>query len=386
MSWRALIKLEFLAIFTNVPLLVTVFAGVIIYSFLYPLPYTKQVLHEQKVALVNLDGSQVSRTLARMTNATPQIEIAHQVENILAAKALLLKGEVQGLLVIPEHFHRDLLLGQSPTLVFAGDASHFLIYGTIIEGLAESAGTLSAKIKVSRMVVKGNNVALASKQYLAMKLNMRPIFNPIIGYVNYVVPAVFVLILHQTLLIAVGLLTGGQNEIRLQGRKTKKQCYWLYYPVWQLMLVRTIFMMAIYFPLVAYYFGFSFASYGISRLASIVDLIALIVPFLLSVIFLGMVIGQLIPRRELATLIVVLSSLPLVFSAGFIWPASNMPTIINLLAQLSPSTPAINAFLQINQMGASFAQVIYLWGQLWLLALVYAVIAWLLMKKSQKQA
>jgi ABC-2 type transport system permease protein len=143
--------------------------------------------------------------------------------------------------------------------------------------------------------------------------------------------------------------------------------------------------MLIYIPLVAYYFGYSFSSYHISRLASITDLVTMTIPFLLAVIFVGIIIGQLIPRRELATLIILLSSLPLVFAAGFIWPVSAIPAPINALAQLAPSTPAINGFLRLNQMGASFEQVINWWGQLWLQALVYGCIAVFLVKRNQEQ-
>ncbi|MFT5003330.1 MAG: ABC-2 type transport system permease protein, partial [Flavobacteriales bacterium] len=55
MSWKQLINREFYAIFTNIPLLVTVFGGVIIYSYLYPLPYLNQIPKEQSIAVINLD-------------------------------------------------------------------------------------------------------------------------------------------------------------------------------------------------------------------------------------------------------------------------------------------------------------------------------------------
>ncbi len=381
MSWRTLFKFELTAIFTNPSLLFTVFGGVLIYSFLYPLPYSQQLPREQTIAVVNLDNSQMSRELERMVDATPQVNIAKHVYSIEEAKSLLIKGDVHGLMVIPTHFYRDVLLGKSPTVAYAGDASYFLVYGTIVEGLATAGGTLGAKAKVSRMVMSGDNLVLASEQYSAMKLNMRPVFNPTMGYINYVVPAVFVLILHQTLMIAAGILGGGQNEYRLKGGTG----YWLRYSAWKIVLVRTLLLMLIYIPLVAYYFGYSFSSYHISRLASISDLVAMTIPFLLAVIFVGIIIGQLIPRRELATLIILLSSLPLVFVAGFIWPVSAIPAPINALAQLVPSTPAINGFLRLNQMGASFEQVINWWGQLWLQALVYGCIAVFLVKRNQEQ-
>ncbi|PSU35644.1 ABC transporter permease [Photobacterium lutimaris] len=381
MSWRSLFKFELKAIFTNPSILFTVFGGVLIYSFLYPLPYTNQLPREQHIVVVNLDQSELGRKLERMVDATPQVMITARAESIDAAKTLVNQGAAQGLLVIPKDFQRDVLLGKSPTLAYGGDAAYFLVYGTIAEGIATAAGTLGATVKITRMVMAGSDLTLAAEHYTAIKLNAQPVFNPTMGYVNYVVPAVFVLILHQTLLIAVGLLGGGQNEYLRAGQSG----YWLHYPARRVVLVRGIVFTLIYLPLVMYYFGFSFSYYHISRLASIMDLAMITMPFLLAVIFLGMILGQLIPRRELATVVVLLSSLPLVFSTGFIWPVEMIPAPITWLAQFAPSTPAINAFLRINQMGADFDQVLSLWGQLWLQAVVYGVIAARLMLKVKRK-
>lgn len=386
MTWKKLISSEFYAIFTNIPLLITVFGGVIIYSFLYPLPYINQIPTEQKIAVINLDHSQLSRTIERMANATPQIKITQQVYSIEEAKSSLLKGNITGYLLIPQHFYRDLLLEKSPHLVFAGNASYFLVYGTVIEGLVRSTSTVAAEVKVSRMVMRGDNIALASTQYTPIGMNLKPTFNPSLGYLNYVIPAVFVLILHQTLLIAMGLLTAGQYEdkIRRKSSSELQSSYWLINPVWKILLVRSVLMFVIYLILLSYYFGYSFEYYGINRLATIPDLMSIIIPFLLSVIFLGVVIGLLIPRKELATLIVLLSSLPLIFSAGFIWPTSNIPTVINVIAQFFPSTPAINGFLRLNQMGDSIENLVGIRSQLWLLVGLYASISFALMTLKQK--
>ncbi|GHA49380.1 ABC transporter permease [Photobacterium aphoticum] len=381
MTWGSLWRNELRAIFTNTSLLFTVFGGVLIYSFLYPMPYSHQLPREQAIVVVNLDKSAMSRELVRMADATPQVRVAAQAGSLTAAKAMITAGEVEGLLLIPEHFNRDVLLGKSPTLAYAGDAAYFLVYGTIVEGLASAGGTLGAQVKVARMVMSGDNLVLAAEQYTPIKINAQPVFNPTMGYVNYVVPAVFVLILHQTLLIAVALLGGGQNASRLAG----EQGYWLQQPVWRLMSVRAVIFALMYVPLVMYYFGFSFEYYQISRLAAIPDLLFVTVPFLLAVIFLGMVLGQLIPRRELATVVVLLSSLPLVFSAGFIWPVEALPAPIYLLSQLAPSTPAINAFLRLNQMGADLSQVMPEVGLLWLQVVVYALLALGLMTKAKHQ-
>lgn len=383
MSWWEVFRDEMKTIYTNSALLLTVFGGVVMYSFLYPLPYSQQLPREQSIVVVNLDNTSTSRQLERMVNATPQVNITQHAYSLDAAKYLFDQGDVHGILVIPSHFSRDLLLGKSPTLAYAGDAAYFLVYGTVVEGLATAGGTLSAKAKVSRMVMSGENLVLASLQYAPINLSMQPVFNPTNGYINYIVPAVFVLILHQTLLIAAGLLGGEQNE----KRKIDQSGYWRECHPFDLWSARTVILFLTYIPLVMYYFGFSFEFYGISKLASISPLLAMIFPFLLAVIFTGMVIGELVPRREIATVIVVLSSLPLVFCAGFVWPTSELPTVLNWLAQLVPSTPAINGFLRLNQMGASFEQVLpYLW-QLWAQVFIYGSISlWLMARQSKFDA
>ncbi|WP_089137650.1 ABC transporter permease [Vibrio rumoiensis] len=378
MSWWQVFRCELKSVYTNSALLLTVFGGVVMYSFLYPLPYSQQLPREQSIVVINLDNTSTSRKLERMVDATPQVQITEHAYSLEDAKALFNQGKVHGILLIPRHFSRDLLLGKSPTLAYAGDAAYFLIYGTVVEGLATAGGTLSAQAKVSRMVMSGKNLVLASQQYSPITLSMQPVFNPTNGYINYIVPAVFVLILHQTLLIAAGLLGGGMNE----QRRTNQSGYWQDCSAFDMWSARAVILLLTYLPLVMYYFGFSFEFYGISRLASISHLFVLIIPFLLAVIGLGMVMGELIPRKELATLIVVLSSLPLVFCAGFVWPTSELPSLLKWLAQLAPSTPAINGFLRVNQMGASFQQILpYVW-HLWGQAAIYGGLAWWLIQRK----
>lgn len=138
MSFTQLLKQELLAVLRNPVVLLTVFGGVVFYSFLYPLPYANQVPQQLKASVVNLDKSQSSYQLERMVDATSQIELVRRDSTIADAKQAVLNQEIGGFLVIPEDFYKDLLLGKSPTLSYAGDASYFLVYGTIVEGLAKA--------------------------------------------------------------------------------------------------------------------------------------------------------------------------------------------------------------------------------------------------------
>lgn len=377
MSWRDICRHEWRAIFTNPAILLTVFGGVLLYSFLYPLPYAQQVPRDQEVVVVNLDNSQFSRRLERMVDATPQVRLCRRAYSLEEAQKVMVEQKLAGILVIPENFYRDLLQGTRPTLSFAGDASYFLVYGTVLEGMATAGNTLAAEVKVRRMIMSGQTLALASEQYSAIRMNLQPVFNPTMGYVNYVIPAIFILILHQTLIMGAGILGGGQNEQGLAG----EQCYWRKAAPLRLLLVRTALFVAVYWLLCMYYFGFGFTYYNIARLADFAELNLLILPFLLGAAFLGISLGLLLPRRELATLLVLLTSMPLIFASGFIWPARAIPAAITAVVQLIPVIPAIKAFLALNQMGATFADILPLWKQLWLCAALYGCIAWAMMRR-----
>jgi ABC-2 type transport system permease protein len=247
------------------------------------------------------------------------------------------------------------------------------VYGTIIEGLANAGGTLAAEIKVSHLLTEGVPLAYAVNNISSVKLNMKPTFNASMGYVQYVVPAVFVLILQQTLAMAAGLMGGTQ---------TSGQGYWRRYSPLKVFAIRTFILGSIYIFLSLYYFGVSFEMYGINRLADISTIFAILIPFLLSSCFIGIWLGAILPRRELVTFVVLISSMPLIFSAGVIWPLEIIPSPIIWITSLFPSTAAIQAFVHANQMGASLQQIIDKVLLLWGLTFLWGGLAFLSFKRS----
>lgn len=371
MSWSRLFYNELMAIVKNPAIALTVFVGVIFYSILYPQPYINQVPRELELIVVNQDENQFSRQLERMVDASPQIAIKHRVSNLKEAQDIFVKERLAGIMVIPENFHRDVLLGRSPVLSYAGDASYFLVYGTVIEGLSYAGSTLAAKVKIVRMMQSGMPASQAVTELTPVGLNIKPVFNSTSSYLNYVVPAIFLLILHHTLIIGVAILTGNQKEIDNTGKEKDENCYWRQVSRTRLIIARVFVFSCIYILFACYYYGICFDFLEIPHIASISELWFCYLPFLLACIFLGMFMGQILPYKELATLIVLLSSLPIIFSSGFIWPASEIPEFLKIIIQISPFTPGLYASLKINQLGSSMTSVLPYLYQLWAMAAIY---------------
>lgn len=366
MSFYELIKAEFKAILTNPAILLTVIGGAILYSFLYPQPYINQLPRKQKVILIDLDNTSFSRHVARMVNATPQIALTKQAYDIKKAQKSIQDGEVEGYLLIPKNFYKDVRLHKSPTLVYGANATYFLVYGSIAEAIFEVTKELSKKIK------ENSAKNFATKKSPPIKLNARPAFNPTMGYINYVIPAVFIIIFHQIMLIGASIQGATQTEL-VSG-------YWLKVSPLKLMFARILVYLVIYLPIGIYYMGFCFQRYGVPHVASMDILVLFMIPFVISATSLGMFLGEIIPRRELATFFVLVSSLPLVFTAGFVWPTYAIAPFLNFLVQWFPSTPTTISLVKLNQMGANFSQVYDKWLQICLLGVLYMILAFLLMR------
>jgi len=369
-------------------IVLTIIGGVILYSFLYPQPYAKQSVSSLSISVVDYDKSDISRDIIFKLNATPQIVITRNDLSEIEAKEALVSNKIKAIIVIPSHFKRDLALNKSPTIAVGADSSYFLIYGGVLEGAMKSVLTQSATIKVANLLKKQVPLSAAKDSYTPYSLNIINLFNKNNSYTQYIVPAVFILILHQTMLIGLGILGGGINErIRLHIRVAKEEeekerddDYFITAPVWQMYLSRIIIFGFIFFIHTLFYFGYSFEHFEVTRVGQISDLLTFTSVFLLATISFGIFLGSLFNSREIATPVVLFSSLPLIFSAGFIWPVESLPPLIHYLSLLIPSTPAIHGFLSLNQMGADFNMIINSYAILLVQSIVYLTLAVVIFK------
>ena len=378
MSFSQTFLRELKLVFTDVAIVLTIIGGVILYSFLYPQPYAKESVSGLSISVVNLDKSEISRDIIFKLNSAPQIDVVRQDNSLKDAQEALIEGKIKGIVLIPMHFKRDLVLEKSPTISVGADGSYFLIYGGVLEAAMKSILTQGAGVKVANLLKEGEPLVGAARAFTPYSLQTINLFNAQNSYTQYVIPAVFILILQQTMLIGLGILGGGVNERAKEGSFKNTNTLFV-------MLSRVIIFFSIFFVHMLFYFGFSYEHFGITHLASIADLLSFGVVFLLASVFFGIFLGSLFSSREIATPAVLFSSLPLVFSAGFVWPKEALPEFIVVLANFFPSTLGIQGFLKLNQMGADFSFVREQYTILILQILVYAFLGYYFINKKRKE-
>lgn len=356
----------------DVGALLVLVGAILVYAVFYPQPYLPEVLRDVPVVVLDRDDTPASRALARTVDAHELVAVARRTTDPAIARAMVLAGEAGGVLEIPADFARTIARGEPATVGLFADASTFLVYRQALTGLAESVRVFSARIELRRFAAGGSGASEARARRDPIPLVVRSLYNPVEGYASYIVPAVLVLILQQTLLIGVGMLAG----TRAEDTATRPPRRAAAGPA-TTVLGRALAYLALYALHATLYFGLARRLFDFPERGAAGDVAALALPFLLAAIFLALAAGRLFRRRESAMQLLLFTSLPAIFLAGFAWPSEAVPPTIRALFLLLPSSSAIPALLRVEQMGADLAAVRPELSTLWALVALYFVLAWL---------
>ncbi|MFZ4549751.1 MAG: ABC transporter permease [Bacteroidales bacterium] len=123
----------------------------------------------------------------------------------------------------------------------------------------------------------------------------------------------------------------------------------------------------IYALLCVYMLGLIPQWFGYGQSANLSELISLITPFILSVIFMGLTLSVLFKNRESSMMLYLFTSIPLLFLSGIIWPLSNFGQLWLAVHEIFPSSNAIFGFIKMNSLDASIfetrKEIVALWVQ-----------------------
>ena len=271
--------------------------------------------------------------------------------------------------------------GESATVELYCDMSLLLRYKSMLMAVTEVANEMGASIQAKRVAELMNEEYIgASGKPIPFKLV--PIGNVSQGLASAIMPGVLMLILQQCIILAICFLgvtsrerakrVGGKDTLEIEGVGAlsmilgKSLCYFM------LMIVPTIFVVH-FVPLI-----FDFPMNG-----DVVDIAIFMLPYLLAVIFFGMLIQRFIPDRESTFLVFVFTSIVFIFLSGISWPRYAMSEFWQLVGSCIPSTWGVTGFVGINTVGATLEQQSTPYIMLWILSGAYLMISYILFKKKK---
>ncbi len=347
----------------------------LVYGIYYPQPYLNQILRKLPIAVVDNDLSDLSRRIVETLDASGALSVAVRARTLAEARAAIDRGKALAAVEIPADTERDVLKGITTDIPIYADATYLFIFRSTASGIATAIGALTSELVSQGARSDGSLVKAKLASLSPADILLQPIFNPVGGYASYVVPAAFVLILQQTLLIGAAMLTGAALT---NGGGAFAGVFG-----------RGIAHLTIYLPAVALYLIVLPRIYGFSTFGHLPQLFALATVFLLATSFMGQAVGAWFTRPENATILLLATSLPQFFTAGFAWPREAIPDAAIALGRTFPADVAIDGLVRVNQLGAGLWEVAHDWLGLWCLALAYfalAVISALAVKRGQGHA
>ena len=368
LEWRKLVL--------NVLAITVILAGSAIYSVYYPYPYKNDIVRNMPIAFVDNDKSMLSDKIYTMLSSTESITPI-KYNSMEEAKIALYNRDIHGIINIPYEFNKDVLKGISPTVTLFGDGSYFIIYSTAFSNITRVVMTTVAGVKIKKMNMQGISTRDAINLQSAANVVPRPLFSPNAGYVGYVAPAIYSIIVQQIMLLVILLVQAGGYE---SGHNYPRGVSTL-----SVLLGKLFAYIPIFVTIYSYFFTVGPMLFGFNTRNNIYELFMYSFPFGLAVTLFGISLSYFAREKEGVFLVLLMTSIPFVMLSGFLWPDWMMPKIIKVISYLIPSTSGVTGFLFIRQMGADISDIFMKYINLWLLILLYGVTAYLAVKWQLRQ-
>ncbi len=358
--------------------LLVMVVAVIAYSFCYVLPYNTEVMKDVPIGIVDLDNTSSSRNFVRSIDSTDALDIVTHALSVEEAEKEFYKSNIKGFIVIFDNFENDLHKGKQTNISFYGDSAYLIVYKTLYSLVAQAAIETGAKIEVGKMMKSGvpKRQAVAIKQ--PFEFVQVPLFNSIGGYKSYVYPIILILILHQTLILGLGMRQGARNERRKKYCADSKDIPFVLFARTTLYVLIYLFYGSVAFLIFPEIFVYPMHY-------NIIPMYLMYILMLYAAAFFAQSISYFFKIREAVLLVMVVTSLLFIFIPGLIWPREAIPDFINWLSFLIPSTCGIDGIIKINQNGAGFMNVLYDYFWLMFLCVGYYILAVFVTRKLDSQ-
>jgi ABC-2 type transport system permease protein len=161
------------------------------------------------IGVLDLDGSNLSRQLIRIVDATPDVAVTERVSDLSEGRHAILSGEIRGLLLLPLNLERDVAAGRQPEVVFFYNTQTMTSGNLVLRGINNAIPTVIGGIGLAVRIASGELPEEAQADLSPIPLQIHPLFNPTLNYVHFLLaallPSVLQIIIVTTSAYSVGL-------------------------------------------------------------------------------------------------------------------------------------------------------------------------------------
>lgn len=191
------------------PLYIFASVGVMVLSTFFFLSIMWSGTPEQiPVAVVDADQSSISRRLCHEMQATSAVDIVLITPDYAEARRAMQRGEIFGILVIPDHFYSDLVAFKRPQLSFYTNNAYTVGASTAYKQLLTMCNLTSGAFQREVLRKKGLPDDLIMKRIQPVTIEAHMVANPWSNYAVYLVstilPGIMSLVVLMLTIFAIG--------------------------------------------------------------------------------------------------------------------------------------------------------------------------------------
>ena len=329
-------------------LLIFLVAG-LAYPLLYNVVYLNGILSDTPVAVVDNSDSPDSRRFIREIDATREVEVAAKCVNMAEAEQMMKDRKVKGIIYFPSDFSEKIARNETATFSVYADMSSFLYYKNALMATNFVMLHEVGQIQMERYSALGMTEQAAFQSVKPLGYEENNPYNRAFNYSFFLISAILMIIIQQTLFYGMSLLVGTARERnrsfaslpdRLEGHGVGRVvlgrggAYWLLYLA------------------VGMYIAFIVpAIFGIPQRGEFHDVLALLVFFITDCVFFSMTWSTLITRRESVFLLFLAMSPVALFLTGCSWPTIAFPEFWKWFSYIFPSTFGAQGFINLSTAG-----------------------------------
>lgn len=360
-------KQEFRTTFRDQGVLIFFVLVPLVYPLIYSFIYTNETIREVPTVVVDNSRSSLSREYLRKVDASPETSIVAYCADMEEAKLMLKDRKAYGIIYIPAHFSDDIVQGKQTQVSIFCDMSGLLYYKALLTANTNVSLAMNAAIKMER----AGNTTARQDEITAYPIEYEDvaIFNPTNGFAAFLIPAVLILIIQQTLLLGIGLSAGTAREHNQFKDLVPINRH--YNGTLRIVMGKGLSYFMVYSLVAVYILCVVPRLFSLNQIAIPGVLTLFTLPYLTACIFFAMTASIAIRNRETCMLLFVFTSVPLLFLSGISWPGSAMPSFWRYFSYLFPSTFGINGYVRINSMGATLNEVAFEYRALWMQTGIY---------------
>lgn len=375
---------EFRTISTSYAILLVLIGGIFVYGLLYNYMYEPNLIRNAPVAVVDQSHSSLSREYARLLDAAPQVEVYAVVSDFPEAKELLKTNEVIGIVYIPRDFDTRVNRGEESIFITYGSTDAFLYYLALQESSSGAMLALNERYRPDMVVFLPQKDVQALTQGTNISVVGTALYNHTEGYGSYLIPAVLMIIIFQTLLMVIGMVSG--EEVHTGSIRSFASGGLSLGRMSRIIVGKTFVYCMLYAVFSLFLLGLMPVVFSLPDIGGSMEVVMLMIPYLLAASFFGLAASVFYTDSETPLLMIAFFSVGLIFISGVSYPLELMPWYWKAAHFIFPAAPGTLAFVKVNSMGASMADIRTEYITLWVQCAVYFVLACMAYRRNIRKA